>query len=162
MSCNHCKMRILQYLFVTSARYMIKIVPCSTLGTRPLTKIQLVILNLHIKQLNSSLFSTAPNTCMQNWQSDMEFVEDKKMNTARNLWQPEKTRSNCRKKCDTFIYRRYNSRYVVYQHWLFRQENQTCQCFTELFLLSTVTFNNSNENGIHITFLLPPLDTWSR
>ena len=97
MSCNHCKMRILQYLFVTSARYMIKIVPCSTLGTRPLTKIQLVILNLHIKQLNSSLFSTAPNTCMQNWQSDMEFVEYKKMNTARNLWQPEKTRSNCRK-----------------------------------------------------------------
>ena len=162
MSCNHCKMRILQYLFVTSARYMIKIVPCSTLGTRPLTKIQLVILNLHIKQLNSSLFSTAPNTCMQNWQSDMEFVEDKKMNTARNLWQPEKTCSNCRKKCDTFIYRRYNSRYVVYQHWLFRQENQTCQCFTELFLLSTVTFNNSNENEIHITFLLPPLDTWSR
>ena len=162
MSCNHCKMRILQYLFVTSARHMIKIVPCSTLGTRPLTKIQLVILNLHIKQLNSSLFSTAPNTCMQNWQSDMEFLEDKKMNTARNLWQPEKTRSKCRKKCDTFIYRRYNSRYVVYQHWLFRQENQTCQCFTELFLLSTVTFNNSNENEIHITFLLPPLDTWSR
>jgi len=34
----------------------------------------------------------------------MEFVEDKKMNTARNLWQPEKTRSNCRKKIVTLLF----------------------------------------------------------